>query len=59
MNNNNSGVNTILLVLILVIIVGFGVWYWKSMTAAPAEDSSDFNVEVKLPDGGEEPQPPQ
>lgn len=51
MNDNNSGVNTILLVVILVILVAAGVWYFKG-GMAPAEDNSlDVNVEIPSGEG--------
>lgn len=54
--NNNSGINTLLLVVLLVLIVGFGVWYFTGGFSAPADDTDDasFNVNVDLPEGGEE-----
>ena len=52
MNDNNSGVNTILIVIVLLLIVGFGVWYFKGgMMSAPAEDNAEFNLNVEVPSG--------
>ena len=50
-NNNNSGVNTILIVVVLVLIVGLVVWYFRGGLSAPADDPTDFNVNVDLPSG--------
>ncbi len=48
MNNDNSGVNTIILVLILALIVFGMVWYFKSdVKTAPQEEG--VNVELNLP----------
>ena len=54
-NNNNSGVNTILIVVILVAIVGFGVWYFSGGfggNAAPEDDNAEFNINMEVPTGG-------
>ena len=54
-NNNNSGVNTILIVMVLVLIVGFGVWYFSggfSGNTGSAEDEAEFNLNVEVPTGG-------
>lgn len=57
-NNNNSGVNTILIVVVLVAIVGFGVLYFTggvSQEAAPAEDdTAGFQVNFEAPTGDNE-----
>ncbi len=57
MNNDNSGVNTILIVIVLLLLVGFGVWYFtggfSAWRAAPAEDNAEFNLNVQLPAGDE------
>lgn len=56
MDNNNSGVNTIILVIILALIVFGMVWFFKGQ-ATPEEG---LNVDVNIPtenngsgDGGE------
>lgn len=56
MNNDNSGVNTILIVIVLLLLVGFGVWYltdgFNAWRAAPAEnDNAEFNLNVEIPAG--------
>ncbi|MCB9818733.1 hypothetical protein H6788_00980 [Candidatus Nomurabacteria bacterium] len=51
-DNNNSGVNTILIVVALVAIVGFGVWYFMSGNAAPEDDNAEFNINMKVPTSG-------
>ena len=55
--NNNSGVNTILLVVILVAVVAAGVWYLKG--TGPQEEN-DTSIELKLPagDGNSDPAAP-
>lgn len=60
MNNDNSGINTILLVIVVALIVGLGVWFLKGgMNAeAPSDDTLDVNVEIPTPnDNGGEDQP--
>lgn len=54
-NNNNSGVNTILIVVVLVAVVGFGVWYFTGGfggNAAPKDDKAEFNINMEVPTGG-------
>jgi len=45
-NQNNNGVNTILIVVILVILVGALVWFFTK--SAPQPDAG-FEVDVNLP----------
>jgi uncharacterized membrane protein YqiK len=45
-NQNNSGVNTVLIVVILVILVGALVWFFTK--SAPVQDAG-FQVDVNLP----------
>ncbi len=52
MENNDSGVNTMLLVIIVVMLVAGGVWYIMR-TGAPAASTPDdsANINVTLPTG--------
>ena len=50
--NNNSGINTLLIVLILVVIVGVGVWVVRG--GLSPQENPGFEVDVQLPEGGEE-----
>ena len=45
-NQNNGGVNTLLIVIILVILVGAMVWFFTK--SAPTQDGT-FEVDVNLP----------
>ncbi len=58
MDNNNSGVNTILIVIVLLLLVGFGVWYFtggfSAWREAPADESAEFNLNVEVPTGEEQ-----
>jgi len=53
MNDNNSGVHTLLAVAaVLFVVIGFAVWYWSSdlgEQAIPREDDTNFNMDVKVP----------
>ncbi len=53
MQNENSGVNTVLLVIILLVIVAAGVWWFRG-SSAPADEPSGAKVEVQIPSGSEE-----
>lgn len=48
---NQSGMNTVLIVILLLIVVGFGVWLF---TTNQVGEPSGANIEVQLPagDGG-------
>jgi hypothetical protein len=56
MDNQNSGVNTVLLVIVLVLLVGFGVWWFSGHRGvAPAtqnQNNPGVNLDVNLPSGG-------
>lgn len=49
--NNNSGINTILLVLVLVVVVGVAVWFVRDSFGGEANSGVDF--EVNIPTGNE------
>jgi flagellar basal body-associated protein FliL len=51
-NQNNSGVNTILIVIVLMILVGAMVWFFTSSSAP--EQESGLQVDVNLPAGSNE-----
>ena len=51
-NQNNSGVNTVLIVVILVIIVGSLVWFFTKSSQQP---ESGLEIDVNLPAGNDEP----
>ncbi len=62
-NQENAGVNTVLIVILLLIVVGALVWFLSARTPnqpAPAEpnDTSGINIDVELP-GGDPNSPPQ
>lgn len=53
MNNDSSGVNTVLIVFLLLIVVGGFVWYATQMrSSAPQESARDINVDLNIPTGG-------
>jgi uncharacterized membrane protein YqiK len=47
--NNNSGVNTILIVIILIVLVGGLVWFFSGK--APTQENPGINIDVTLPEG--------
>lgn len=54
MNNENSGVNTVLIVILIVIVVGGLVWFFsanRGVSAPTQDETSDFKVDVSLPSG--------
>ena len=55
MNDNNSGVNTVLIVIVLVVVVGALMWYFSRNTGvnvpAPTQEEPGLNVDVNLPTG--------
>jgi hypothetical protein len=59
-NQNNSGVNTVLIVVILVILVGALVWFFTKQSPAPApaaEQDAGFEIDVNMPEGSDEAAP--
>jgi len=52
-NNNSSGTNTILIVIVIIILVALGVWWYVASngTGQPADNGSDINVDLNLPEG--------
>jgi|AntRauTorckE6833_2_1112554.scaffolds.fasta_scaffold05897_6 uncharacterized membrane protein YqiK len=52
-NQENSGVNTVLIVIILVIIVAGLVWFFAGRGPAAEAPNNDagFQVDVNIPDG--------
>lgn len=48
---NNSGVNTILIVILLLVVVVLGVWFFRGGFGAPAAPDDGINVDVNLPTG--------
>jgi len=50
-NQNNGGVNTLLIVVILVILVGALVWFF---TKSAPEQESGLEIDVNLPAGNNE-----
>lgn len=57
MNNESSGVNTVLIVILLLIVVGALVWFFRGklsgQDSAPENDKK-LEVNVNLPTGTEE-----
>jgi hypothetical protein len=53
MQNENSGVNTVLIVIVLLILVGFGVWWFRGAGAPSDTTNGELNVDVNLPTGSE------
>lgn len=49
MQENNSGVNTVLIVIVLLIIVGGAVWFFSGMNKD--SEKAGLDVEVNLPTG--------
>ena len=48
--NNDSGVNTVLIVIILLIIVGAAVWYFSMRWVTPTQQGiPKVNVDVNMP----------
>lgn len=50
-NQNNGGVNTLLIVVILVILVGTLIWFFTK--SAPEQDRG-LEVDINLPAGNNE-----
>lgn len=46
---NQSGVNTVLIVILLLIVVGLAVWFLSGTQADEQENGT--RIEVQLPDG--------
>ena len=49
--NENSGVNTILIVLLIAIVVGGLVWFMRGAPASTPESDTGFEIDVNLPEG--------
>lgn len=47
MDNNTSGINTLILIIILVLLVGGGVWWYQTYgPGAPVEQENGFEVNI-------------
>lgn len=54
MQQNNSGMNTVLLVIILVTIVGAVTWFFATQIDSTEQNEASFGVDVTVPSGSNE-----
>ncbi|MFM2357685.1 MAG: hypothetical protein RJA61_422 [Candidatus Parcubacteria bacterium] len=51
--DNSSGVNTVLIVIVILILAGFGYWWYTNREVpAPAEEEVGINVTLPFGDKG-------
>ncbi len=50
-DNNQSGVNTILLVIVIMVVVGGAAWLFTRGGAPTETEDADINVTLPMPDG--------
>lgn len=51
MQENNSGVNTVLIVIVLLIVVGAAVWFFSGKTQNTEQPGLDVQVTLPTDDG--------
>lgn len=52
MQENNSGVNTVLIVIILLVLVGGIAWFFAGGSAQPTTEQLDVEVSLPTPTEG-------